>query len=196
MLWRVIAHHLETITSELRQGSDMAQGDKLQGMLKVILESRWARTQNALIQVLVQKSICFGRMRLFYSFGRYRAVVLRKTSLQILDLQMSSCRTWRTSTRMKSRRRWRKHWTLLNVRILLIPFKVVQVRAHVHFALCGDTFVRCTIDVCTLWLYQLLQKQLLKYSTKLHFHGSSGIRSHLRLGSNKPIFWWIRIVKF
>ena len=177
----------------------MAQGDKLwlRDRLKVILESRWARTQNALIQVLVQKSICFGRMRLFYSFGRYRAVVLRKTSLQILDLQMSSCRTWRTSTRMKSRRRWRKHWTLLNVRILLIPFKVVQVRAHVHFALCGDTFVRCInmIDVCTLWLYQLLQKQLLKYSTKLHFHGSTAIRSHLWLGSNKPIFWWIRIFK-
>ena len=156
MLWRVIAHHLETITSELRQGSDMAQGDKLwlRDRLKVILESRLASTQNALIQVLVQKSICFGRMRLFYSFGRYRAVVLRKTSLQILDLLMSVCRTWRwwTSTRMKSRRRWQKHWTLLNVRILLIPFKIVQVRAHVHFALCGDTFVRCInmIDVCTL----------------------------------------------
>ena len=42
MLWRVIAHHLETITSELRQGSDMAQGDKLwlRDRLKVILESR------------------------------------------------------------------------------------------------------------------------------------------------------------
>ena len=88
MLWRVIARHLETMTSELRQRSDMAQEDKLRlrGRLKVILESRRARTQNALIQVLVLNSICFGRMRLFYSFGRYRAVVLRKTSLQILDL--------------------------------------------------------------------------------------------------------------
>ena len=109
-------------------------------------------------------------MRLFHSFGRYRAVVLRITFLQILELLISSWRTWRTSTRMKSRRYWRKHWTLLNARILLIPLKVVQVRAHMYILRYVVTPLYRCINRC---LYTV------STATKTWIHGSFTPSSHL-----------------